>query len=257
MATELGIKNAALRRVGSPLLETGDTTSHLYTTVTQALDDANLEVFGENVFAHNTKQAILNAQVYDPGDYDTHFHAHYMYHPTTKVAYWAADLAAHQTYKAAGYTHQPPYKYQYHFQLPFSYNAVIKVEDASNYYTPITDYEILYRPIAGETQTGDAKYIHLDGTKQINVHYTYVPNTNTSDYANIPDFIARLLTLHTAQSICIELTGDNNRHEILYQQYLTALKRARVIEARQGGAQTYIGDGNSRVIGAHQNYGSV
>jgi predicted oxidoreductase len=60
-----------------------------------------------------------------------------------------------------------------------------------------------------------------------------------------------------AQNMAIELSGSENRHEILHKQYTLALRRARTLEGRQGPAQQYIDDNNSCFVSAHQNYGKV
>ena len=93
-------------------------------------------------------------------------------------------------------------------------------------------------------------------TAQVALTYAYLPDLETSA-AGLPPFITRLLTLHMAQNMVIELSGSENRHEILFKQYTLALRRARMLQGRQGPAQTYINDNNSSFIGAHQNYGKV
>ena len=87
------------------------------------------------------------------------------------------------------------------------------------------------------------------------MYYTFVPDLSTNA-AGLPAFLNRLMVLHIAQAIAIELSGSENRHEILHVQYVKALRRARTLEGRQGSAQSFIHDGNSRIIGTHNTYGS-
>ena len=198
------ILNSALRRVGSSRLETGDTSSHLYTTVFEAYNDAVLEIFSENIFNYNTKKAALTATNSTSPTTDTQF--------------------------------------EYNYSLPADFNVLKYLTNKENTLL-IKDY------------TFYDNQIHTN-EKEMCMYYSYIPDLSSSA-SGLPAFLNRLLALHIAQSIAIEISGDNNRHEILYIQYTAALKRARVMDARQGGAQTYIGDNNSRIIEAHQAYGSV
>ncbi len=90
------------------------------------------------------------------------------------------------------------------------------------------------------------------------LHFTYssIPNIETSA-AGVPAFLSRLLALHMAQNVTIELSGSENRHEILHVQYIKALKRARVLDGRQGPKQTFYSENNSRILEAQRSYGSV
>lgn len=127
------------------------------------------------------------------------------------------------------------------YTLPVDFNLFLILEDNEDYL--LSDY----RFANGKLYCAEA---------QVALTYAYLPDLETSA-VGLPPFITRLLTLHMAQNMVIELSGSENRHEILFQQYTLALRRARMLQGRQGPAQTYINDGNSSFIGAHQNYGKV
>ncbi|WP_293947464.1 hypothetical protein [Sneathiella sp.] len=131
--------------------------------------------------------------------------------------------------------------YPYQFTLPADYNVFIKAEDEDD--RPATNYVF------------SNGFLYCS-SPVLNVTYTFVPVIETSA-TTLPAFLSRLLTLHMAQNMAIELSGSENRHEILHKQYVLALRRARTLEGRQGPAQQYIDSGNSSFISAHQNYGKV
>ncbi len=97
-------------------------------------------------------------------------------------------------------------------------------------------------------QTGDSGSNHFLFTSEEKVHIYY---------SFVPDFLVRLLSLCIAYTICVELSGDDKRAEMLYAQYTQALRRARVLEGRSSPAQQYIHDGNSSFVAAHRNYGEI
>lgn len=129
----------------------------------------------------------------------------------------------------------------YEYTLPADFNLFLYVETAEDYLCTN------YRFANGKLYADEA---------QLSLTYTYVPSLEASA-AGLPAFLTRLLTLHMAQNMSIELSGSENRHEILHKQYVLALRRARMLEGRQGPAQQYIDDSNSCFISAHQNYGKV
>lgn len=131
-------------------------------------------------------------------------------------------------------------KFSYSHRLPPDLNILLIVEDADDYLC--SDYRC----------ANDFLYADKESLK---VTYTYVPDLSSA--TALPEFLTRVLTLHMAQNMAIELSGSENRHEILYVQYQRALKRARVLEGRQGPAQTYINEENSQFLSGHQNYGKV
>jgi len=131
--------------------------------------------------------------------------------------------------------------FKYEYTLPSDFNLFLYIESAEDI-------------LVSNFRFANGK-LYSDETS-LKVTYTYVPDLGTSA-AGLPAFITRLLTLHMAQNMSIELSGSENRHEILHKQYILALRRARMLEGRQGPAQTYINDSNSQFISAHQRYGSV
>ena len=136
--------------------------------------------------------------------------------------------------------------YKYEYTLPLDLNILLKVESLDDYL--VTDYRL----INGKLYSSEAS---------LKVTHTYVPSLTEID-STLPAFLARTLVLHMAQNLVIVLAGSENpyanrRYETLANQYTVALRRARTLEGRQGPAQTYINDGNSQFISAHQRYGSI
>jgi hypothetical protein len=131
--------------------------------------------------------------------------------------------------------------YIYYYNLPSDFNILIKICHPTEHYN-ITDFNF-YNGL-----------LHCNDPR-INIYYTYVPDLSSA--TALPEFLTRVLALHMAQNMAIELSGSENRHEILYVQYQKALKRARVLEGRQGPAQTYINEENSQFLSGHRNYGKV
>ncbi len=131
--------------------------------------------------------------------------------------------------------------YPFQFSLPADFNIFIKAEDEEDQLS--TDYVF-------------TNGFLFCSSSVLNITYTTVPDIETSA-TTLPAFLSRLLTLHMAQNMAIELSGSENRHEILHKQYVLALRRARTLEGRQGPAQQYIDSSNSSFISAHQSYGKV
>ena len=98
--------------------------------------------------------------------------------------------------------------------------------------------------------------LYLDYTFLLDLDNT-TPTAHGNDIRRMPPFLVRLVTLHMAQNMAIELSGSENRHEILFKQYTLALRRARMLQGRSSPAQRYITDDTSSFIQAHQNYGSI
>ena len=131
-------------------------------------------------------------------------------------------------------------KFSHSYTLPSDLNIILIIEDEDDY-------------LCGEYRIVNG-LLYADKTS-LKITYTFVPDLASA--SALPEFLTRVLTLHMAQNMAIELSGSENRHEILYVQYQRALKRARVLEGRQGPAETYINEQNSQFLGGHQNYGKV
>lgn len=129
----------------------------------------------------------------------------------------------------------------YEYTLPSDFNIFLLAETSDDY-------------LASNYRFANGKLYCSE--ESLKLTYTYIPDLETSA-SGLPAFLTRLLTLHMAQNMAIELSGSENRHEILFKQYTLALRRARTLEGRQGPAQQYINDGNSQFLSAHQNYGKV
>tara|TARA_R100000278_G_scaffold122188_1_gene107739 strand:- start:2283 stop:2903 length:621 start_codon:yes stop_codon:yes gene_type:complete len=143
---------------------------------------------------------------------------------------------------AGNFTANTDEPYHYYYSLPSDFNILIKVCHPTDHYN-ITDYRF-YNGL-----------LHCNDPV-IDIYYTFIPDLSSAA-TTLPAFLTRLLTLHMAQNMSIELSGSENRHEILHKQYTLALRRARTLEGRQGPAQQYIDDGNSCIVSAHQTYGKV
>ncbi len=132
--------------------------------------------------------------------------------------------------------------YEYEYQLPSNFNTLHDLEHPTQFYK-ISNYTI------------EQNKLYLDESS-INLYYTFVPDLEQSAVA-LPPFLNRLVVLHIAQALSIELSGSESRHELLFQQYVGALRRARVVAARQGAPQTSIDDSTSKIIGTQRTYGTI
>ena len=132
-------------------------------------------------------------------------------------------------------------KHKYEFTLPSDFNLFLYVEDTADY--AYTDYRF-----------ANGKFYCSEPTLKFT--YSYIPSLE-ANASTLPAFLLRLLTLHMAQNMSIELAGSENRHEVLHKQYMLALRRARTLEGRQSPAQTYINSDNSQFLNAHSRYGTV
>lgn len=132
--------------------------------------------------------------------------------------------------------------YEYYFDFPADYNLLVRINHTSDHYI-ISDYDFYNNQL------------HCNHAS-VSLCYTYIPDLSSSA-TTLPAYLNRLVVLHMAQSLAIELSGSENRHEILHVQYVKALRRARVLEGRQGPAQAFVSDGSSRVIESHQRYGEI
>jgi hypothetical protein len=139
----------------------------------------------------------------------------------------------------SAYTSQP---YEYVYNTPSDFNILVKICHPTEHYN-ITEYKFYNGQL------------HCNYPK-VDIYYTFIPDLS-STATTLPAFLNRLVVLHIAQNISIELSGSENRHEILHAQYIKALRRSRIIEARQGPSESVIDDGTSRFIEVHQRYGKV
>jgi hypothetical protein len=131
-------------------------------------------------------------------------------------------------------------QYSHSYTLPNDLNIFIKAENSDRFI--ISDYYT-------EGSTLLANYSTLT------LYYSYIPSDE--DITSLPAYLYRLLSLHMAANMAIELSGSENRVIQLSQQYVAARSRARVMSARQGPAQEYIDASTSRFLRAHNQYGKV
>ncbi len=128
--------------------------------------------------------------------------------------------------------------YEYSFTLPNDLNIFIKAVNSES--CVITDYYV-----EGTTL--------LCNYPTLTLYYSFLP----TELVTLPAYLNKLVCLHIAQSIAVELSGSETRSVDLQKQYLRALSRARVLSARQGPAQEYIDDTTSRFATARRMYGKV
>lgn len=207
--------------VGSYHIEDSDTTSATYEIANRAYEDAANDVFSTNIFQYNTKRTY-----------------------STGIA---TDSLADAD--------KPGSSWGYRHVLPSDYNLLIGVTNTD--YTQRLDF-VLDNHSPG---TGSTNPYLFTTEEKVHLFTTFVPDLNSIGSSNepnrMPSFLSRLVSLHMAQNMVIELTGSENRHEILFKQYTAALKRARTLEGRSSPPQQYITDSTSSFINAHQNYGSI
>jgi hypothetical protein len=229
------IMNNALRMVGSYHLDAGDTTSVTYEIANQAFNDAVVTIFSENVFTYNTFR-----KYYDNGV------------DTTTLSL----------------SEKPGDQWTYRISLPnkgpnneYGFQQILKVTNKEG--NNLLDWYVENLVPANAAVLYDESYYLFTTEKEVHVYYSFVPDLGTSGLkrgdiaANMDAHIVRALTLYMAQSMCIELSGSETRQQSLFQQYVRAIRRARVIEGRGSEPQRYIHDGNSQIISSHYGYGSV
>lgn len=216
--TKLEIMNSALRMVGSYHLDEDDTVSATYEIATRSYENAINAIFSNNIFQYNTKRLFSTG---------------------TSVANDADST-------------KPNNFLEYRHGLPSDYNLLLQIQDKKGEYI-ITDF--LLDGINPDITDATVPYLYTTD-ESVHIYYQYVPDLET-DASKMPSFLARLVSLYMAQDIAIELSGSENRQGILYNQYTIALRRARVLEGRSSPAQTYINDGNSRILDSHFRYGEV
>lgn len=216
--TKLEIMNNALRMVGSYHLESDDTTSATYEIATRAFTDAVNSVFADNIFQYNTKR------------------------------FYSTGTATSTLNEEDRLT------WDYRHVIPDDYNLFLKVTNKEG------DTLLNWTLDGSDGSTNDdVPYLYTTEEK-VQMYYTFIPDLNATgtsageQASRMPAFLVRLVSLHMAQNMCIELSGSENRHEILYKQYTMAIRRARVLEGRSSPAQQYIHDGNSSFVNSHRYY---
>ena len=207
--------------VGSYHIEDSDTSSTTYEIANRAYEDAVNDVFSTNIFQYNT------LRTYSTGT--------------------ATDSLADADKPGNSWSHK--------HTLPSTYNLLLGVTNAD--YTQRLDF-VLDNNVPGTGTTTPALFTTEE---KVHIFTTFIPDLNsvgtTTEPNRMPSFLSRLISLHMAQNMVIELTGSENRHEILFKQYTAALRRARTLEGRSSPPQQYISDSTSSFINAHQNYGSI
>lgn len=230
--------NNALRMVGSFHLESNDVSSATYQIVDRAYDDAIITIFSENVFKYNTIRKYYSGpsvQVVEVSTLDD------------------ADVPAdHWKYRIT-LPNKGPTNYQ-------GFQRIVKVTNKEG--NRLLDWHLENHQGASAVYYDEPYYLFTT-EKDVHVYYTFIPDAedigqNRGDTIDGMDaHLIRPITLYIAQSICVELSGSETRQEQLFNQYVRAIRRARIIEGRGNEPQRYIHDGNSQIMGAHYGYGSV
>jgi len=222
--------------VGSYHLDADDTTSATYEITDRAFDYAVNTVFSENVFQYNTFRLFSDNGI--------------------------ATSTLSNAEKPADYW---DFRHRLSSSGLFSYNTLVKVTNKEGNrcldftldgsVLPDTASEI---PIVSQ----DVPYL-FTSEKEVHIYYSFIPQLDDTDSvrgndaSRMPPFLARIVTLYMAQSMAIELSGSETRQQSLFAQYTQALRRARVLEGRSSPPQSYINDGNSRILDSHFRYGEV
>jgi len=107
---------------------------------------------------------------------------------------------------------------------------------------------------------GHPYYTHrLEGTslhadeETLFIRYTF-PMT---DVATMPPYLSQVIAAHLAKEICIPLSGDQGRKEILEERYIRLLGKAKTQVSRQRPPQSFFDDTSSQYLEAHNTYGDV
>lgn len=256
--TTLDILNSGLRKVGSPELSATDTTSISYTTAYGALKDAQFAIFGSNVFQYNTRTILMTGTDVNAADYDQVL-------PTASTSIDEKRSPV-------------PSILSYMYNLPSDFNLLLHLRTKDGLYS--VPYQFSGHSFGDASYTsGDTtdEDVHTESSiprlfadhEEVQLTYSFVPNLLSlatsfvshgyaDDGANrMPDFLYDVVTTYIAQAICVQLTGSETRADALYQRYLKALSRARILEGRSSPVQDFISDSSSRLIDSHNRYGKI
>jgi hypothetical protein len=257
------ILNSGLRKIGSPEVASDDTTSISYTTAYGALKDAQFSIFGTNVFQYNTRTVLMTGNDVNASDYNT----------TQSPPYYGSSAAyGHMDEKQS----PVPSVLTYMYNLPSDFNMLINLRTKDGLYS-------LPYQFSGHSM-GDADYTSGDHDENVEnessiprlftdhseaqLTYSFVPNllglgvgnshhTAADQVKRMPEFLYDVVTTYIAQAICVQLTGSEQRADALYERYLKALSRARILEGRSSPVQDFIGDSSSRLLDSHRRYGKI
>jgi hypothetical protein len=135
--------------------------------------------------------------------------------------------------------------------------AEVVDDDFSFSFTIPTDLNIYLKAVNSEGCVITNYYMEGDtllcNYPTLTLYYAYLPTA----LPRLPAYLNKLICLHIAQSIALELSGSENRVVQLHGQYAKALSRARVLSGRQGPAQEYIDETTSKFLTARRMYGKV
>ena len=231
--------NNALRLVGSYHLESTDTTSTTYEIADRAFDQAVNEIFSNNVFQYNTRRILREG------------------------GYVATDTSTLST------SQKPSSKWAYRVSLGFTGGSTalrfVNILDVTNEEGTVRLDWVLDNSVADDGNPyEDVPYLFTTENK-VQIYYSFVPQSDAvgiggvqgNDAYYMPPHLANLVSYLMASNIAIELSGSEQRSDLLYQRYVAALRRARVMEGRSSPAQQYIHDDNSSFVTAIKNYGKV
>ena len=235
---QLDIMNNALRLVGSYHLDSNDTTSTTYEIADRAFNQAVHEIFSNNVFQYNTRRIT----------------------PT------GPNIVATSTLPEA---RKPSDKWEYRINLGFAgpsndlrYVHILDVTSIDG--SRRLDWVLDNSTFDDGNIYEDVPYLFTTEDK-VHIYYAFVPQSDETSGGGsqgdtayyMPPHLANLVSYLMASNMAIELSGSEQRADLLYQRYTLALRRARVMEGRSSPAQQYISDSNSSFINAVRRYGEV
>ena len=135
------------------------------------------------------------------------------------------DFAA-QRAKLARMAQVPPFGFAYYYQMPPAFLRALTIQDGAD--CDICRYEI--EAVSGPTQTALA--MATDATE---VRLRYVAdNAAARDPNQMRTEFRNALILRCARDMCMELTGDLRRFQLLDAEYRAAVAQARSIDSMSG-----------------------
>ena len=231
--------NNALRLVGSYHLESDDTTSTTYEIASRAFNQAISEIFSNNIFQYNTRRILRSG---------------------------SPNVVATSTLSTA---RKPSDKWSHRVSLGFagpSFNLrYVTIIDVTNEDGSVRLDWVLDNSTADDSNPyEDVPYLFTT-EDNVQVYYSFIPQSDAASIGGVqgnhaqemPPHLANVVSYLMASNMAIELSGSEQRADLLYQRYTLALRRARVMEGRSSPAQQYITDSNSSFINAVRRYGEV
>ncbi len=135
------------------------------------------------------------------------------------------DFAA-QRAKLARMAQVPAFGYAYYYQMPTDYLRTLAIQDGSD--RDICSYQI--EAISGPTQTALALATDAD---EVRLRYV-ADNAAARDPNQMRTEFRNALILRCARDMCMALTGNLQRFQLLDAEYRAAVAQARSIDSMSG-----------------------